>query len=84
MEQRTENTVPEGAIIWADTERRQGMNNDYNSRLEQYIASMLQFKNMLSRGILTPDDYTEIDTILAERYGISSCSIYRGIDLIYR
>ncbi|MBQ3426849.1 MAG: hypothetical protein IJU51_03550 [Clostridia bacterium] len=60
------------------------MNNDYNSRLEQYIASMLQFKNMLSRGILTPDDYTEIDTILAERYGISSCSIYRGIDLIYR
>ena len=60
------------------------MNNDYNSRLEQYIASMLQFKNILSRGILTPDDYTEIDTILAERYGISSCSIYRGIDLIYR
>lgn len=60
------------------------MNKDYSSRLERYIASMLQFKNMLSSGILTPDDYAEIDTILAEKYGISSCSIYRGIDLIYR
>ena len=60
------------------------MNNDYGSRLEQYIASMLQFKNMIRRGILTPDDYAEIDTILAGKYGIDSCSIYRGIDLIYR
>ena len=60
------------------------MNKEYNLRLEQYIASMLQFKNMIRRGILTPDDYTEIDTILAGKYGIDSCSIYRGIDLIYR
>ena len=35
------------------------------------------------RGILTPKDYATIDTIMAEKYGISSCSLYRGIDLIY-
>lgn len=56
---------------------------EYRTRLEQYLASMLQMKKMLSMGILTRDDYAKMDTILAEKYGISSCSLYRGIDLIY-
>ena len=34
-------------------------------------------------GILTSDDYAQIDTMMAKKYGISSCSLYRGIDLIY-
>ena len=59
------------------------MNDAYRERLEQYLASMLQAKQMLSMGILTPEDYAKIDTIMAEKYGISSCSLYRGIDLIY-
>ena len=59
------------------------MNDAYRERLEQYLASMLQAKQMLSMGILTPKDYAMIDTIMAEKYGISSCSLYRGIDLIY-
>lgn len=59
------------------------MNSSYRSNLESYLVSALQAKNMLSMGILTPKDYTIIDTMLAEKYGISSCSIYCGIDLIY-
>ena len=59
------------------------MNDAYRERLEQYLASMLQAKQMLSMGILTPEDYATIDTIMAEKYGISSCSLYRGIDLLY-
>lgn len=59
------------------------MNDDYRERLEQYLASTLQAKQMLSMGILTPEDYAMIDTIMAEKYGISSCSLYRGIDLLY-
>lgn len=59
------------------------MNNAYRTKLEGYLASMLQAKRMLSVGILTPKDYSRIDTIIAEKYGISSCSLYRGIDLIY-
>ena len=60
------------------------MNNRYRANLESYLASMLQAKKMLSQGILTPEDYIKIDTIIAEKYGISSCSLYRGIDLIHR
>lgn len=59
------------------------MNSSYRSNLESYLVSALQAKNMLSMWILTPKDYTIIDTMLAEKYGISSCSIYCGIDLIY-
>ena len=59
------------------------MNDAYRERLEQYLASMLQTKQMLSMGILTLEDYATIDTIMAKKYGISSCSLYRGIDLIY-
>lgn len=60
------------------------MNAGYRKRLEQYISSMIQAKTMLDSGILTLSDYTKIDTIIAEKYGLSSCNIYRGIDLIYK
>jgi hypothetical protein len=60
------------------------MNERYRANLESYLASMLQAKKMLSQGVLTPEDYAKIDTIIAEKYGISSCSLYRGIDLIHR
>lgn len=57
--------------------------DDYRARLERYLASMLQAKRMLTMGILTPEDYAIIDTMQGEKFGISSCSLYRGIDLIY-
>ena len=53
------------------------MMQDYRSRLERYLAAIFQAKRMLSMGILTPEDYAKIDTKMAEKYGISSCSIYR-------
>ena len=43
------------------------MNDAYRERLEQYLASMLQAKQMLSMGILTPKDYATIDTIMTEK-----------------
>ena len=60
------------------------MDNGYRANLESYLASMLQAKKMLSQGIISSDDYAKIDTIIAEKYVISSCSLYRGIDLIHR
>lgn len=59
------------------------MNDAYRAKLESYLAAMLQAKRMRSMGILTSEDYAKIDTMMAEKYGIFSCSLYRGIDLIY-
>ena len=60
------------------------MTPDYRKRLEQYISSMIQAKFMLIYGSISYLDYIEIDTMIAEKYGLSSCNIYRGIDLIYK
>ena len=59
------------------------MTDAYRTRLENYLASTLQAKRMLSLGIITPEDYAIIDTMQREKFGISSCSLYRGINLIY-
>lgn len=59
------------------------MTDAYRAKLESYLASMLQAKRMLSMGILTSEDYAIIDTMMAEKYDVSSCGLYRGIDLIY-
>lgn len=60
------------------------MNAGYRKKLEQYVSSMMQAKFMLISGAISSSDYTKIDTIIAEKYGLSSCNIYRGIDLIYK
>ena len=84
METLIENIALTPATLRIALERGVGvMNNAYRERLESYLASMLQAKQMLLMGILTPEDYSAIDTIMNEKYGISSCSLYRGIDLIY-
>ena len=58
--------------------------DEYRNRLESYLASVHHAKRMLAMGILTPEDYAVIDTITSEKYGISSCSLYRGIGLLYK
>ena len=60
------------------------MNERYRANLESYLASMTQAKKMLSQGIISSDDFVKIDTIIAEKHQISSCSLYLGIDLIHR
>jgi hypothetical protein len=38
---------------------------------------------MLSEGIITEAEYVIIDTMMAEKYGLSSCSLFRDNDLLY-
>ena len=78
------NTAATNATLPTASERSVVVVTDaYRARLEDYLASMLQAKRMLSLGIITPEDYAIIDTMQREVFGISLCSIYRGIDLIY-
>ena len=82
---RAESIAAMSAILLTVTKRSvSAMDEGYRSKLESYLASMIQAKKMLSQGVISSDDYIKIDTIIAEKYGISSCSLYRGIDLIHR
>ena len=54
------------------------MDDRYRANLESYLASMLQARRMLEKGIITPADYARIDAIIAGKYGIPANSLYRG------
>ena len=47
-----------------------------------YKSAMAVFKNWLSEGVISDDDLLEIDTMLAQKYGLSSCSIFLENDLL--
>lgn len=43
----------------------------------RYRTSTAVFRTMVSRGILTEEDYAKSCEILAKKYGLSLCSIFR-------
>lgn len=50
----------------------------------RYKAAMSVFKKWLSDGVISADDLLEIGTMLAQKYGLSSYSIYLENDLLCR
>lgn len=47
-----------------------------------YKSAMAQARRMLSASIITEAEYAIIDTMMAEKYGLSSCSLFRENDLL--
>ncbi len=54
------------------------MTDEYRN-ICRYKQAMLMAKSMLNNGIISKDDYLKIDEIIAKKYGINLCSIYRQI-----
>ena len=48
----------------------------------RYKASMSVFKKWLNDGVITETDLRSINTMLAKKYGLSSCSIFLENDLL--
>jgi len=48
----------------------------------RYKSAMAVFKNWHTNGIISDDDLQSIDTILAQKHGLSSCSIFLENDLL--
>jgi len=42
-----------------------------------YRTTMAMVKKMLDEGLITLEEYAEIDTIIAKKYGLNSSTIYR-------
>ena len=58
------------------------MTNEYYDAVISYKSAMAQAKELLLRGIITPGEFSIIETKMSEKYGINSCSIYRDNDWI--
>jgi hypothetical protein len=52
--------------------------------LLRYKTSMSIFRQWLASGAITEADLQAIDTIIAPKYGLSSCSIFLENDLLCR
>jgi len=50
---------------------------DMRDRVTAYRTAMSLAKEMLNRGIIRQEEYAVIDTIMAKKYGLSSCTIWR-------
>ena len=50
----------------------------------RYKSAMAVFKNWHADGVISNDDLLAIDTMLAQKYGLSLCSIFLDSDLLCR
>lgn len=73
MATRTANT----AVVTAMLPLAEKQPDDLQTRLLRYRTSTTVFRSMVKNGILTKADYRKCCDILAEKYGISLCSIFR-------
>jgi len=53
------------------------MNSDTFNALFRYQLVMTWVRSLLKRSLITKAEYAKIDTRIAKKYGISSCSIFR-------
>ena len=58
------------------------MNKELAEKIVAYRTAMAVVAEMLSKGIITAEDYGVIDTKMAEKYGLKSSTIFRANDLI--
>ena len=50
---------------------------EITQRILAYRQAMSLAKAMLQRGIITAEEYAEIDTIMTKKYGLFSTTIFR-------
>jgi hypothetical protein len=51
--------------------------------LLHYLSTVSMAKNILTKGLISKEEYVIFDTIMCKKYNISLCSLYRDISLIY-
>ena len=84
MGTRNESIAPIGAISPDGTKKvvMKSVEPEYRARLEQYLSSMMQFKIMRTKGILSDEDYRKVEAVIAQKYRLEERNIYRGVDLL--
>ena len=55
------------------------MTKELYDKVVAYRISMSVIKSMLKSNIITAEEYSEIDTIIARENGLSSCTIFGEI-----
>ena len=78
IRQSTENTARKNATD-SPAERRIIMTAEKLQRLAAYRCTIALFRKLLSDGTITASEFRKTERIIAEKCGLSLCSIYREI-----
>jgi hypothetical protein len=58
--------------------RRLSMTDELRCKIAAYRTAMSIIRGMVSSCVLSENEYAQIDTIMTEKYGLNSCSIFRN------
>ena len=81
MEIRIGNIAPTSAISMTDLEVA-AMTKERMEEEKRYLATMSIAKNLLKQGIISEEEYCQIDTKFKEQYAVSFSTLFTDIDLI--
>jgi hypothetical protein len=73
---RTESTAQKHVPQPRARKDRMPMNAEYRERLVSYRTSMALAESMLFQGIISEKDYCKIEKMIAQKCGLSLCSIF--------
>lgn len=51
--------------------------NELFDKMYRYQTAMSWVRSLLAKSLITKAEYAKIDTKMVQKYGISSCSIFR-------
>lgn len=78
IQARQENTVPK-PVMANPAERRTAMTNEKLQHIAAYKVTIIIFRKLLSNGTITEAEFRKCESNIAEKCGLSLCSIYREI-----
>ena len=81
MEIRIGNIAPTSAISMTDSEVAV-MTNEQMQNEKLFQGTMLMAKNLLKQGIISEEEYEQIDTMFRQKYAISLSTLFTDIRLI--
>lgn len=81
MEIRIGNTAPTSAISMTDLEVA-AMTSEQMQKEKLFQGTMLMAKNLLKQGIISDEEYEQIDTMFRQKYAISLSTLFTDIRLI--
>ena len=53
------------------------LDKDLQYRIERYRAAMSLANEMLTKNVISQEEYAVIDTIMTKKYGVTSSTIFR-------
>ena len=78
---KTENTAPTSATLPTGLEVA-AMTKEQMDNENMYQATMMIAKNLLNKGAISEEEYSQIDTNFREKYSVSLSTLFTDIRLI--